>query len=115
MSDSNNEDVNPAARRSAVGARRPFYRRRKSCPFSAWGTEDRLQGCPPLSRPVRARQDRAEPDHGGVGQEAASWRSDWGGALPGTPALHRAWERTHGTSGTDPVAAWTSSARWASW
>ena len=24
----------PAARRSAVGARRPFYRRRKSCPFS---------------------------------------------------------------------------------
>src|ERR1700745_4515092 len=28
------EDVNPAARRAAVGARRPFYRRRKSCPFS---------------------------------------------------------------------------------
>ena len=27
-------DMNPAARRSAVGARRPFYRRRKSCPFS---------------------------------------------------------------------------------
>ena len=27
-------DVNPAARRAAVGARRPFYRRRKSCPFS---------------------------------------------------------------------------------
>jgi len=27
-------DVNPAARRTAVGARRPFYRRRKSCPFS---------------------------------------------------------------------------------
>ena len=24
----------PAARRAAVGARRPFYRRRKSCPFS---------------------------------------------------------------------------------
>ena len=33
MSDTR-EDVNPAARRSAVGARRPFYRRRKSCPFS---------------------------------------------------------------------------------
>ena len=32
MSDS--ADLNPAARRSAVGARRPFYRRRKSCPFS---------------------------------------------------------------------------------
>ncbi len=32
MSDST--DVNPAARRAAVGARRPFYRRRKSCPFS---------------------------------------------------------------------------------
>ena len=27
-------EVNPAARRAAVGARRPFYRRRKSCPFS---------------------------------------------------------------------------------
>ncbi|CAG4927189.1 unnamed protein product [Acidocella sp. C78] len=24
----------PAARRAAVGARRPFYRRRKACPFS---------------------------------------------------------------------------------
>ena len=32
MSDS--AEVNPAARRAAVGARRPFYRRRKSCPFS---------------------------------------------------------------------------------
>ncbi len=30
----NEADVSPAARRSAVGARRPFYRRRKSCPFS---------------------------------------------------------------------------------
>jgi small subunit ribosomal protein S18 len=28
------EDVGPAGRRAAVGARRPFYRRRKSCPFS---------------------------------------------------------------------------------
>ena len=27
-------DLSPAARRPAVGARRPFYRRRKSCPFS---------------------------------------------------------------------------------
>ena len=27
-------DMTPAARRPAVGARRPFYRRRKSCPFS---------------------------------------------------------------------------------
>ena len=33
----NDSDVNPAARRSAVGARRPFYRRRKSCPFSGPG------------------------------------------------------------------------------
>jgi len=37
MSDSDRDEVNPAARRSAVGARRPFYRRRKSCPFSAAG------------------------------------------------------------------------------
>ena len=27
-------EVFPAGRRAAVGARRPFYRRRKSCPFS---------------------------------------------------------------------------------
>ncbi|MBO0710537.1 MAG: 30S ribosomal protein S18 [Acetobacteraceae bacterium] len=27
-------EVSPATRRAAVGARRPFYRRRKSCPFS---------------------------------------------------------------------------------
>jgi small subunit ribosomal protein S18 len=31
---SDNPDISPAARRTAVGARRPFYRRRKSCPFS---------------------------------------------------------------------------------
>ena len=31
---SDTTEVNPAARRAAVGARRPFYRRRKSCPFS---------------------------------------------------------------------------------
>jgi small subunit ribosomal protein S18 len=27
-------EIIPASRRAAVGARRPFYRRRKSCPFS---------------------------------------------------------------------------------
>src|SRR6476646_10272357 len=31
---SDTTEINPAARRAAVGARRPFYRRRKSCPFS---------------------------------------------------------------------------------
>ena len=31
---SDTAEPNPAGRRSAVGARRPFYRRRKSCPFS---------------------------------------------------------------------------------
>ena len=31
---SESTDVNPGARRTAAGARRPFYRRRKSCPFS---------------------------------------------------------------------------------
>ena len=31
------DDVSPAGRRAAVGARRPFYRRRKSCPFSGPG------------------------------------------------------------------------------
>ena len=34
MSDS---EINPAARRAAVGARRPFFRRRKTCPFSGEG------------------------------------------------------------------------------
>ncbi|MCS6854228.1 MAG: 30S ribosomal protein S18 [Elioraea sp.] len=31
---SETETILPASRRVAVGARRPFYRRRKSCPFS---------------------------------------------------------------------------------
>ena len=67
------EDVNPAARRTAVGARRPFYRRRKSCPFSGPGApkidykDVRL-----LSRFLSgARQDRAQPHHGRVSEEAA--------------------------------------------
>ena len=34
---SDNPDLIPAARRPAVGARRPFHRRRKSCPFSGNG------------------------------------------------------------------------------
>lgn len=35
MSDRTEETANnPAARRPAVGARRPFYRRKKTCPFS---------------------------------------------------------------------------------
>jgi small subunit ribosomal protein S18 len=35
MSETNS--VNVADRRSAVGSRRPFFRRRKSCPFSGAG------------------------------------------------------------------------------
>ena len=34
---SDNSDLIPAARRPAVGARRPIHRRRKSCPFSGQG------------------------------------------------------------------------------
>ncbi|MCA3286108.1 MAG: 30S ribosomal protein S18 [Roseomonas sp.] len=34
---SDNAELIPAARRPAVGARRPFHRRRKSCPFSGNG------------------------------------------------------------------------------
>jgi small subunit ribosomal protein S18 len=30
-------ELSPANRRPAVGARRPFYRRKKSCPFSGPG------------------------------------------------------------------------------
>ena len=36
-SEARGEDVNPATRRAAVGARRPFSRRRKSCPLSGPG------------------------------------------------------------------------------
>jgi small subunit ribosomal protein S18 len=31
------ENLNPGLRRPAVGARRPFFRRKKSCPFSGVG------------------------------------------------------------------------------
>ena len=34
---SDDPNMTPAARRPAVGARRPFYRRKKSCPFSGPG------------------------------------------------------------------------------
>jgi hypothetical protein len=51
-------DLNPAARRPAVGARRPFFRRKKSCPFSG-----------PLS--LRTGQNRAVSDYRGLWQEAA--------------------------------------------
>ncbi|MCX7686030.1 MAG: 30S ribosomal protein S18 [Acetobacteraceae bacterium] len=34
---SESTELSPAARRPAVGARRPFYRRKKSCPFSGPG------------------------------------------------------------------------------
>src|SRR6202040_2774554 len=46
--------------------------------------EDRLQGRQAVAAlRVGARQDRAEPHHGGLGQEAAWGRpSDQGGALP---------------------------------
>ena len=56
-----------------AGARRPFFRRRKSCPFTgAERAEDRLQGLQAVDAlRLRARQDRAEPHHGRLGQEAA--------------------------------------------
>jgi small subunit ribosomal protein S18 len=34
MSDSSELSSGPAGRRPAVGARKPFFRRKKSCPFS---------------------------------------------------------------------------------
>ncbi len=81
MSDST--DLTPAARRPAVGARRPFYRRKKSCPFSGpQAPKIDYKDVRLLSRflsergkalplPQRARQDRPVPHHGGVRQEAA--------------------------------------------
>ena len=61
---------------TATQTRRPFFRRRKTCPFSGANApkidykDVRLLAALRL----RARQDRAEPDHGGVGQEAARAR-----------------------------------------
>src|SRR5947209_17176648 len=51
--------------------------------------EDRLQGREAAAAlRVGARQDRAEPHYGGVGQEAARARArDQAGAFPGPPAL----------------------------
>ena len=55
------------------GSRRPFFRRRKTCPFSG-------SGAPPIDYKdveavaalrIGARQDRTEPHHRGFGQEAA--------------------------------------------
>ncbi len=74
---SDTTDVNPAARRAAVGARRPFYRRRKSCPFSGPNApkidykDVRL-----LSRFLsRARQDRAvAASPRSPPRSSASWR-----------------------------------------
>ena len=56
-----------------AGARRPFFRRRKTCPFTgAERAEDRLQGFQAVDAlRLRARQDRAEPHHGRLRQEAA--------------------------------------------
>ena len=55
------------------GARRPFFRRRKTCPFSGANAPKidykDVQAAAALR--VGARQDRAEPHHRGVGQEAA--------------------------------------------
>ena len=56
-----------------AGARRPFFRRRKTCPFTGRErAEDRLQGFQAVDAlRLRARQDRAEPHHGRLRQEAA--------------------------------------------
>ena len=82
--------MTPAARRPAVGARRPFYRRRKSCPFSGPNApkidykDVRL-----LSRFLSgARQDRAEPHHRGQREEAArAGECHQARPLPGAAAL----------------------------
>ena len=74
----------------ATAPRRPFFRRRKSCPFSgAERAEDRLQGhAPAVALHLRARQDRAVAHHRGFGQQAARTRpGDQARALPRPAAL----------------------------
>ena len=73
-------------------AQRPFFRRRKSCPFSgANAPADRLQGREaPAALHLRARQDRAVADHRRLVQEAARARPRHQAlALPRPPALRR--------------------------
>ncbi len=59
--------------RSKCAARRPFFRRRKTCPFSGANAPKidykDIQAAAALH--LRARQDRAEPHHRGVRQEAS--------------------------------------------
>ena len=74
----------------AVARRRPFFRRRKTCPFSGANAPKidykDVQAAAALR--LRARQDRAEPHHRGVGQEAARTRpGDQARALPRPAAL----------------------------
>ena len=73
-----------------AAARRPFFRRRKTCPFSGANAPKidykDVQAAAALR--VRARQDRAEPHHRGVGQEAArAGAGDQARALPRPAAL----------------------------
>ena len=83
-------ELNPAARRPAVGARRPFFRRKKSCPFSGPGApaidykDVRL-----LSRFLSERGKIVpSPHHRGVRQEAArAGESHQARPLPGAAAL----------------------------
>ncbi len=75
----------------AAAARRPFFRRRKSCPFSG-------PNAPKIDyKDVKllaalyfgARQDRAEPDHRGFGQTTArAGTGNQAGALSRPAAVH---------------------------
>ncbi len=75
---------------TTIAARRPFHRRRKTCPFSGDKAPKIDYKDVRLLEPlrVRARQDRAEPHHGRVGQEAArAGQRHQARALPRAAAL----------------------------
>ena len=75
---------------AAAGARRPFFRRRKTCPFSGPNAPkiDYKDTRLPLALHLRARQDRALAHHRRLGQEAArAGPGDQACALPRAAAL----------------------------
>ena len=92
----------------AAAARRPFFRRRKSCPFSGpERAQDRLQGrAAAAALHLRARQDRAEPHHRGLDQEAArAVARDQARALSRPSALHWSSRRAPAMIECDPPRA----------
>ena len=117
MSDST--EVNVAARRAAVGARRPFFRRRKSCPFSGpERAKNRLQGRALLSRFLSERGKIVPSRITAVSaRSSASWRRPSSAPVswPSSPTSSRKGTRSWHKSNSSSCSASRNSARWVTW